>query len=127
MKYSRKKQERGDKQRLVKLVLENPARYKDADIPELFYDKVDVSDFFAGKKRISLSDFQSAGTAITQREEYVTRLIQDLKKERILKVAGNGKLVIDSFEKAAGKGYISGDALSLYTAIHLSKGGKFKY
>jgi len=61
-----------------------------------------------------------------ERDEYISRLVKELRDERIISNSDNGKLVVTSFDKAYGRGYIDGKVLAMYRETHLANHGKFK-
>jgi hypothetical protein len=131
MKYS-KKREREDKAKLIKIVLENPRKYGETGmgLAEIFYGPQDPPAYVDSSKSMSMGELQSALQSaakenkekvkeMKEKEEYVTRLVKELKGEKIFASSGNGKLVVTSFDKVCGKGYISGKELcAMYREIN---------
>ena len=103
MPQNKSKQEvREDKRRILKLILESPMHYRPEDLPNVFYGEIEqeVTVMLGGRKKISLQEFQHCTKEIPEREEYISRLIQDLREERILGTDSHNKLLVKNPDRA---------------------------
>ena len=99
----RTKQEKmEDKRRILKLVLESPSHYKPEDVVNVFYGEIEqeIRVMLGGKTKVPLQEFQMSMKEITNRDEYISTLLEDLKKEKIIGVDSYGKLTVKEPHRA---------------------------